>query len=130
MSATRILLADDDVLLRAAIVHQLKALRPDWTVATATDGHAALLALKVTPFDVLVTDLMMPRFDGIELLMALRSTRIATKIVAMTGGVSFSGNGPTEVARRLGAHDVLEKPFEPETLVRVIETLVGTTSAL
>lgn len=129
MSATRILLVDDDVLLRAALAHRLRALRPGWTVTIAGDGQAALRSLKSETFDVVVTDILMPNVDGIELLMALRAAASTVKIVAMTGGATRSGKGPLQVARRLGAHEALEKPFETEALVRAIETLVGTTPA-
>lgn len=74
--------------------------------------------------DLIVTDIMMPVTDGIEVIMAMRKNHPESKILAMSGGGQKLGKEPLEWARLLGAHACLEKPFGFEDLRRTIESLL------
>lgn len=88
-------------------------------VQTASDGLGALELLRIEQFDVLVTDLMMPRMDGFELLAELRTTPTAPVAVVLSGSVS-SGSTMVQI-RDLGAFWYLEKPANREAILAIID---------
>lgn len=88
-------------------------------VQTASDGVEALELLRVGRFDVLVTDLMMPRMDGFELLVELRTMTRPPVAVVLSGSVS---SGSTMVQLHdLGAFWYLEKPANPEAIRAIVD---------
>ncbi len=110
MTAT-LLLVDDDPEFRTILASRLKRLEYDVTVVES--GVAALRAMAESDFDVVLTDVVMPELDGLELLEKMREQGIQTPVVVM------SGTGNIEVAVRavrLGAVDFLEKPVGAERL--------------
>ena len=68
----RVLLVDDERLLLTMMGRALRALRPDWELEVASDGHEAMRLLRSRKVDMLVTDLQMPGMDGMALLMQVR----------------------------------------------------------
>ncbi|HYN96531.1 MAG TPA: SpoIIE family protein phosphatase, partial [Pilimelia sp.] len=109
----RILVVDDNADLRAYLVRLLSA---HWQVVTAADGTAALAAAAGGDFDLVLTDVMMPRLDGLELVAALRADPLTRHlpIVVLTAraGEEASVRGLTA-----GADDYLVKPFTAQELV-------------
>lgn len=85
----RILVAEDEVLAGMAIEDEL--LREGYEVVLAPDGQAALEAARQAMPDLLLTDLRMPRLDGIGLIRALRAEAPALPVVVMTGYVPAGG---------------------------------------
>lgn len=122
---TRILMVDDDHRLLDAMTRQFRAHRDRWDFVTTADGMEALKLANEEPFDLIITDLMMPVTDGIEIIMALRKEHPNVKILAMSGGGQKLGKEPLEWARLLGAHACLEKPFGFEDLKQTVETLLA-----
>ncbi|WP_033344697.1 SpoIIE family protein phosphatase [Catenuloplanes japonicus] len=113
----RILLADDNGDLRD---HVARLLRPHWDVVTVVDGQealdAALDAALETPFDLVLTDVMMPRMDGFALVGALRgdprTSGLPVIILSARAGDEASVEGLAA-----GADDYLVKPFSARDLV-------------
>lgn len=110
-SQGRVLIADDE----AAIANGLSAILTDagYDVEVAADGQKALEALQSDQFGVVLADLKMPKLDGIALLKSIRSQRISTEFVMITG------QGSTELAieaMKEGAADYIEKPLNAERL--------------
>lgn len=120
----RILMVDDDHRLLDAMARQFRAQRERWDFITAADGVEALKLAEENPFDLIITDLMMPVTDGIEVIMGVRRDHPSSKIVAMSGGGQKLGKEPLEWARLLGAHACLEKPFSFEELEKTVESLL------
>lgn len=120
-----ILLVDDDSKLLDALKRHFHAQRDAWTLTTASDGRAALKLVAQTPFDVIVTDMLMPTLDGIEVVMALRRQHHKAHIVAMSGGGRHVGVDNLECARLLGAERTLRKPFEAEALIQIVRELLA-----
>jgi signal transduction histidine kinase/DNA-binding response OmpR family regulator len=108
----RILLADDNADLRD---HVARLLRPHWDVTTVTDGREALEQAVAHPYDLVLTDVMMPRLDGFGLIKALRAderTRdVPIVVLSARAGEESSVEGLTA-----GADDYLVKPFSARDL--------------
>ncbi|MEU4687896.1 SpoIIE family protein phosphatase [Actinoplanes sp. NPDC023714] len=116
----RILLADDNADLRE---HVSRLLGPHWTVATAADGAEALALAREHPFDLVLTDVMMPRMDGFELIAALRADP-RTRDVPIVVLSARAGEEAAVEGLAAGADDYLVKPFSTrELLARVRATL-------
>ncbi|MBL6079763.1 response regulator [Belnapia sp. T18] len=113
----RVLMAEDEQL--AAEVLEEGLLDAGFEVLTAPDGEAALeIARTGTRFDVLLTDLRMPRLDGRELIARLRAGRPELPVVVMTG---YPPNGgKTELHDGSAPLELLTKPIELTRLVDAI----------
>ena len=115
----RILIADDEKIKRITLADDLSAQGHE--VVTAADGEDAWTQLQTAAFDVVVTDLKMPRLDGIELLKRIKQGRMAEMAVIM---MTAYGSIPVAVeAMRLGAFDFLTKPFRNEDLFPLLARL-------
>jgi len=91
-------------------------------VTTAPDGAEALARLGESRFDVLVTDLEMPRLNGYELLESVRR-RPATRELPIVILTTRSGAKHQSLARRLGVDHYVTKPVAEDALVRLVESL-------
>lgn len=113
----RILVAEDEPL--AAMVVEEILLELGYEVILAPDGQAALEIAAQRPFDVLVTDLAMPRMPGWELIPRLRESRPDLPIVVMTGFLP-PGVGHTLDAAGPGPLVLLQKPFDLGALIDAV----------
>jgi two-component system C4-dicarboxylate transport response regulator DctD len=120
MNRGSVLFVDDEADLRAAAQDWLTIV--GFKVLTAAGGKEALARLAVTFPDVLVTDVRMPDMDGMALLEAARAADPRLPIVLLTG----HGDIALAVdAMRRGAHDFLEKPYNSDHLVAVLDRAVA-----
>lgn len=117
----RILVVDDDESLRTLIRHMLAPLGV--AVEEAEDGRKAIRAYSARPADLVLCDLLMPGTDGLEVIRELTAFP-GVRVVAMSSGGSLKGVDLLAIARRLGAADVLEKPFNQETLLATVHGLI------
>ena len=116
----RILVVDDDDDVRGFLAEALEASGHE--VEQAADGEQAYRRLLARSFHVLVTDLKMPRLDGMELLRRTRGEQPEVEIVVLTAHGKVAG---AVEASKLGAFEYLEKPLEsPEALRRVIDRAI------
>ncbi|GAA1606579.1 SpoIIE family protein phosphatase [Actinoplanes couchii] len=111
--AGRILLADDNADLRD---HVARLLAPYWEVVTAADGAAALELTREQQFDLVLTDVMMPRLDGFALIAALRSGP-RTRDVPIVVLSARAGEESAVEGLAAGADDYLAKPFSTRELI-------------
>jgi CheY-like chemotaxis protein len=127
-----ILVVDDDPEIRDFCAVALRD--AGHHVVLADNGQSALDIHRIKPQDVVLLDMFMPIKDGLETLTALRQARPAPKIIAVSAGWRVTGRrvanegAPRDVldeARALGADVVLRKPFDPDDLVRAVESLLG-----
>jgi PAS domain S-box-containing protein len=111
-----ILVVDDEpAILR--LVRDI--LRPaGYLVNTAANGKEALLALQAHPYDLVVTDMIMPQMGGMELVQYLHLHHPETLVIVFTGFASYQD---AVDAVKLGAFDYLPKPLQPEILRHAIE---------
>lgn len=116
MSKTRILLVDDEPILLKAVEFKLK--KEGMEVVTAMSGEEAMAALgSQEPFDIVISDVMMPGVSGIELLRKVKDQSPDVKVLLLTG---LKTEETVVDAFDLGADDFMTKPFNPKELsVRV-----------
>ena len=119
----RILVIDDEQVLRSTVVMILT--RAGFTVEEASDGQAGIALFHKNPPDIVLTDIFMPNRDGIEIIKELKHSSPRTKIIAMTGGGHLRMMEMASAAKVLGADHVLDKPFESESLLAAINTVLG-----
>lgn len=113
-----ILVVEDDDGLRSVMIEGLRSAGHE--VAEASNGREGLRHFRAHPTDVVITDMMMPGMEGLELIYALRSATPRPRIIAMSGSTKFSQSLCLSSARKLGAQRVLLKPFKLETLLAAI----------
>ncbi len=112
----RILVVDDERVIRE-ILAEFLALE-GFKVHTVEDGEKALTELRLHPYDLLITDLKMPRLSGLQLLEKIEQERLGVLTVLMTG----FGTVETAIeAMKKGAYDYLLKPFKVEEVIHVVE---------
>ena len=118
----KVLLCDDEThILRAA---EIKLSRAGYDVATAIDGQAAWEAIQLDRPDILVTDLQMPRMDGLELSRRVRESPGTQDLpILMLTAKGFEA-AHLELAEKCGVLAVLPKPFSPRELVRCIDNVL------
>lgn len=90
-------------------------------VTAAANGNEASHAVAKDTFDIVITDLIMPEKDGIQVINELRRKYPQVRIIAMSGGGHVPRDQYLRIAKGLGAHSLLEKPFSNEDLVAAIE---------
>ena len=93
-----------------------------YTVYTAADGLEALRAVQISNPDVIVSDIMMPKADGIQLLKALRSSPKYKKIPVLM--VSAYGSGNLKEALQAGADEAMRKPLNFSHFFESLEKLL------
>lgn len=115
---TRILLVDDDSLQARAI--ELALNRSGFAVACAVDGVEGLEAYRHATPDLVITDIVMPRKDGIGLIAELRRIDPATPIIALSGGSIFGRLQLLDQAQRIGATATMSKPVALADLLAAV----------
>ena len=118
----RLVLAEDQTLLRGALA-SLLSLEPDLAiVAEAANGQDALLAVREHRPDILLTDIEMPGMPGIELAEAVLRLDAPPKVVIIT---TFIRQGYVERARMAGVHGYLLKDAPSEQLVALLRDVAA-----
>jgi two-component system, cell cycle response regulator CpdR len=125
LPARRILLAEDDDTMRAFIERALK--KAGYKVKSFANGQEAYDRLrdrrfKEEPFTLLLTDIVMPQMDGIELARRAGEIDPNLKIMFITGFAAVTLNTTTKAVQDA---QVLSKPFHLKDLVREIDRLLG-----
>jgi DNA-binding NtrC family response regulator len=116
-SPARVLVVDDEALVRWSVSETLTD--QGYEVAEAGDGASAIRALSAARHaDVVLLDLRLPDCDDLRVLSAVRRLVPTTPVIVMT---AFGSPESLREARRLGAFAVLDKPFEMDALVPLVE---------
>jgi two-component system response regulator AtoC len=111
METHRILVVDDEVKMRRLLEMSLKNMGHD--VIQAADGAQAMACFHEAPFDLVMTDLNMPRMDGMQLLRNLRERGEEVPVIVLT---AFGTIETAVEAMKLGAADYIIRPFEMDTV--------------
>jgi len=114
----KILVLEDSAALRRIVS---RALRDEGHIVFESDnGLPAYDGELLNSVDLMITDLVMPRIDGLDAIQTALQSHEALKVIAMSGGSPAFRQDYLKVARIFGAGEILHKPFEPEALVKVV----------
>jgi len=116
----RILVVDDEKSMREFLAIMLK--KEGYDVLSVDGGDAALEAIRRERVDLMITDVRMPRMDGLTLVRAVKDVAPSVVILVIT---AFSSTDTAVEAMKLGAYDYIEKPFKLDeiklTVAKAIE---------
>jgi len=115
MALRSILIADDEESIRHVLVVLLE--ERGYEVRAVKDGEEALRELQTRDYDALVTDVRMPRLDGLALLRAVQAASPETTVIVMS---AYGSHELAIEAMKAGAYDYLGKPFHPDEVLLVL----------
>ena len=118
-----LVLVDDDESVRSILRRHLQ--RAGYEVREAGEGGAALKLLASALPDLIITDIVMPDMEGVELLITLRKRHPKLPVIAMSGGGRLHPEVYLSVAKNCGATQILTKPFEIAELLALVQQLLG-----
>ncbi|MDX9928555.1 MAG: response regulator [Bacteroidales bacterium] len=118
-----VMLIDDHDDIREMIKTSL--VRHRYTVIEASNGKEALARFKPMMIDLVVTDILMPEEDGLEVIMKLRQIKPGIKIIAISGGGKAGPVNYLNLAKVLGADLAMAKPFSINELINNIREMIG-----
>lgn len=118
-NSSYVLIVDDDVATRRLYSFLLN--NGGYAVVEAEDGVEALEKLGQVPCSLVITDMNMPRMDGMDLIRAIRRDYPSLQVILIT---AFGTPETEKQARKLGANDYLAKPFDFEELEQRVHRLI------
>lgn len=116
-----VLIADDDAL-NVAILSKFFTAR-GIEVTTAYDGQEALEKFKQDHYVLVITDIVMPKVEGIEIIGEIRNQSNNIKIIAMSSDADAGRSSLLKIAETMGANLCLKKPISAEMLTEALESL-------
>ncbi len=119
----RILIVDDDRELAQSLKEIL--LDEGFSVDTACNGREGVRLQNANPYNVIITDIVMPEEDGLEVIMWVKKNHPNTKLIAISGGGYFDSRDYLLMAKELGASIVLCKPFEVNSLIAGVKRILN-----
>ncbi len=119
----QILLVDDEAAVRSMVSVLLVA--DDREFVEAANGKEALKILETSSFDLVISDVIMPNCDGIELVLSIRRKLPNVPVLIMSGGGRAQASHYLNLAEKLGAAKVFEKPFNTAKLRAAVSELLG-----
>jgi DNA-binding response OmpR family regulator len=122
-----ILVIDDDPAVRATVSRVLQS--AGFQVRVAVDGAEGLNAFRRQQPALVITDIIMPEKEGMATIMDMRALTPSLPILAISGGGRAGNVDFLAMAKRLGATEILGKPFEADALVARVRQMLGATGA-
>ena len=123
-TTTRILVIEDDDNHRYLLYELLTYM--GYIVILAENGEDGIIKYDFYPVDVVITDIFMPKKDGLDVIIELKEKNPIVKIIAISGGVySADPNEWLQDAIDLGADYSLMKPVDPEELLKILEDVTS-----
>ena len=122
----KILVIDDDAAVRHTVARMLR--RGGYDVVLAEDGDEGLRLFRSENPELVITDIIMPEKEGLEAIREICRLRPDAKIIAMSGGGRIANVDFLSMAGRLGATEIIRKPFDPATLLDAVARCLATGS--
>lgn len=115
----RILIVEDDPQLQ--LLYRSVLERAGFSVITALNGEDALKKLEATRIELIITDIMMPKMDGYDLVGSLRNARFDMPVLMITAKADFEDK---KRGFKLGADDYMTKPIDVNEMILRVEALL------
>ena len=122
----RVLVVDDDEAFRQTVCDLL--VDGDFEILSAESGAQSFAVLRNQSVDIVLTDIVMPDEDGLEIVRKIKKMNPAPKIVAMSGGGRIAAMDYLEIARLMGASATIKKPFKQQELVDLLQQVFSSPS--
>jgi CheY-like chemotaxis protein len=119
-----ILVIDDDPAVLLLFKQFLE--NAGYSVELAADGKNGMETMGRRKPDLIITDIMMPEMDGLELLMEIKRHHPEIPVIAISGGMKILPVSFLHHAEKFGARRVFQKPVELSTLLRAVQELLAT----
>ena len=119
MGKRTVLVVDDEEIIRDFL---FEVLNDDFEVSTASDGDVAIDKLKEQSYDLVITDLKMPRVSGDEVVRFARQSDPEAKVIVITG---YSSLYSVSKSANHGASAFLSKPFSIKELMKTVSDCMG-----
>jgi YesN/AraC family two-component response regulator len=119
---TKILIIDDEPYILLMLKKMLE--RAGYQVDLASNGREGMALFEKDSADLVITDIIMPDKEGLELIIEMKKKSPELKIIAMSGGGRISPESYLECARHFGAEKVFQKPFKQKELVTAVRELL------
>jgi Response regulator containing CheY-like receiver, AAA-type ATPase, and DNA-binding domains len=120
---TRILIVEDDEGVQEYVRNTLTG--AGYESEIARDGEEAIAVMNKSPFGLVILDLFMPKLGGFQTIARLKQECPTAKVLAISGGGHYPIGDALLVAKRIGAHGTLQKPFTPQQLLAEVTRLVS-----
>lgn len=118
----KILIIDDEETVRFSLHEML--VEEGHVVEEAADGEEGLAKITDTAFDLVITDLIMPRKEGTETIAEIKARYPGLPVLAISGGSRMRGFDPLVQAKVAGAVAILRKPFSCGELLEMVDILL------
>lgn len=118
----RILIIEDDPITQELVKDILE--EENYDVEVAGNGIDGLELQNSNPFDLIITDIVMPEKEGIETILEIKRDYPKVKLIAISGGASYGANGYLKMAKMLGVERTFPKPFERDDIVNAVKELL------
>ncbi len=117
----KILVVDDEIYIREGLKQVLDL--EGYNTSMACDGKEALRMIDQDQPDLVITDIIMPEKDGVEVICKAKEKYPQLKIIAISGGGRISAHDYLKIAKQLGANSILTKPFSSSELISEINKI-------
>lgn len=114
----KLLIIEDEKITRISLSNTLK--EEGYEVSTAENGEEGLIKFKAELPDIVITDLRLPRLNGMDILTSIISIKPDCKVILIT---AFATVETAVKALKIGAYDYLTKPFSPEELLSILRNI-------
>jgi two-component system, chemotaxis family, chemotaxis protein CheY len=111
----KILVIEDNLIVRNTVMRILQ--NAGYTVVTANDGLQGFDMFRKEQPDLVISDIIMPQQEGIGTIRQILAERPGAKIIAISGGGRIGNTDFLQIAKKMGAVDALQKPFDPDDLL-------------
>lgn len=118
-----ILVIDDDPLVGNLMQRMLHS--DNWHVRLACDGRDAIAQISDRAPDLIVTDILMPDMEGLEIISSLRKSHPHIRVIAVSGSGRGQAVDYLDYAEKLGAIATLSKPFRRDELLQAVQQAFG-----
>jgi YesN/AraC family two-component response regulator len=119
----KILVIDDEPAITTMLKRMLEKAGNE--VETAINGKEGMAYIEKFQPELLVTDIVMPEKEGLELIISLRKIKPELKIIAISGGGRFNYEGYLTSAKRLGANKIFQKPLDHKEFLQAVTELLN-----
>jgi len=118
----RILIIDDEEAMRDMLYQIIEG--EGYEIVTACDGDKGIKLHRKTPFDLIITDIVMPGKEGLETIMELKRHFPNLKIIAISGGGRIKPDNYLAMTKELGADKIFMKPFDIDDFLETVREIM------